>query len=254
MNSAFAFICILVQPDCGSLHKAASRKNGIYSIQIDGLRPSMIKVYCDMETDNKGWTVIQRRMDNTDFDRLWDDYKRGFGNMSGSFWLGLENIHTLTSRNQSILRVEVVHEKNSSRILFAEYSFFYVGNEASNYILNVGGFQRKSTLPDALTSNTWGGRLNHNMQLFSTKDRENDPEPISNCAEVYKGGWWFNECYFAHLNGLFYDPSIDIDCSDWKRSGRYVTWEGLGECFGGILHIEMKIRNEYNNWSCNYIK
>lgn len=60
-----------------------------------------------METDGGGWTVIQRRkVGLTSFNRDWKQYREGFGNIRGDFWLGNENIYRL-SRRPTVLRVEL---------------------------------------------------------------------------------------------------------------------------------------------------
>ena len=41
-----------------------------------------------------------------------------------------------------------------------------------------------------------------NRQKFSTKDQDNDRCSI-NCAESYKGGWWYNSCFCADFNRLY---------------------------------------------------
>lgn len=38
---------------------------------------------------------------------------------------------------------------------------------------------------------------------FSTYDKDNDLNADENCAEKYKGAWWFNKCHTSHLNGEY---------------------------------------------------
>uniref|UniRef100_A0A8C2I6J4 Fibrinogen C-terminal domain-containing protein n=1 Tax=Cyprinus carpio TaxID=7962 RepID=A0A8C2I6J4_CYPCA len=78
--------------DCSDVYKSGRILSGIYSIYPAGDIP--VWVYCEMISggkyeDNGAWTVIQRRMDGSvNFYRPWDQYKRGFGNVEGEYWLG----------------------------------------------------------------------------------------------------------------------------------------------------------------------
>ena len=56
-----------------------------------------ISVYCDMETDGGGWTVLlKRQVGSVEFYQNWTDYKSGFDNPTEEHWLGLDNMYLLS--------------------------------------------------------------------------------------------------------------------------------------------------------------
>ena len=92
-----------------------------------------------MTTSGGGWTVFQRRLDGSvDFYRGWQDYKHGFGNLSGEYWLGLDKIHRLTNISQTELRIDM--EDTSGNTAYAHYDFITVGSEDNKYQLNIAAY------------------------------------------------------------------------------------------------------------------
>ncbi|KAG8173470.1 hypothetical protein JTE90_001425 [Oedothorax gibbosus] len=80
--------------DCETLLKSGNTKSKMYTVWPKSriLEEKPVEVYCDMETDGGGWTVIQRRGNFSRakdyFFRNWEAYKKGFGNVEEDFWLG----------------------------------------------------------------------------------------------------------------------------------------------------------------------
>lgn len=182
--------------NCSSLYKQNIRKSGIYKY-ADGLG-KYFEVYCDMETEGGSWTVIQSRRDGSvDFNRTWADYKNGFGNLSTEFWLGNDKIHVLTKSKNMTLRIEI--EDWAGVQNYAEYSQFSVADENDQYRLTIAGYS--GTAGDAMHK---GKNYNHDQQKFTTKDKDNDMYPSSNCGAYYSSGWWFDACISANLNGKYY--------------------------------------------------
>ncbi|XP_013886097.1 fibrinogen-like protein 1 [Austrofundulus limnaeus] len=187
--------------DCSQVFTAGFNLSGLYRIQPSS-SPSALTVYCDM-TEGGGWTVVQRRLNGSEtFNRSWSEYKDGFGDMTAEFWLGNEILHHITTQGNYSLKINLEDFDDQQR--YAEYKNLRVADEKDHYRLSFGAFE--GTAGDALS----GGHLaaesewaSHQGMKFSTYDQDND-NYRGNCAQEDRGGWWFNKCHSAHLNGVYY--------------------------------------------------
>ncbi|XP_076809848.1 fibrinogen-like protein A [Clavelina lepadiformis] len=141
-----------------------------------------------------GWTVFQRRMDGSlDFQRDWNDYLSGFGQMDGEFWLGLGKIHRNTQSGDCNLKIELWDFDDVYK--YADYDDFTLDDEENLFRLHIGSYS--GTAGDSLTY--------HNNRPFSSRDRDNDDTNSLNCVNNYGGGggWWFGYCRHSTLNALW---------------------------------------------------
>ena len=126
------------------MYKSGDRISGVYSIDPDG--SGAFDVFCDQTTAGGGWTVFQKRLDGSvDFYRGWNEYKRGFGNLNGEFWLGLKNIYRLTRSGRYKLRVDL--EDTAGNTAYAEYDMFAVTSERTKYQLGIGSYSGGHRVP-----------------------------------------------------------------------------------------------------------
>ena len=190
--------------------------SGIYTIFPAGFNDGL-QVHCDMDTDGGGWIVIQRQQnDSVNFFLNWIDYQVGFGNLSGEFWLGNNNLRNLTeSTGTWQLRIDL--EDGEGNKVWADYAMFQITGE--NFQLHVDSYNNASTAGDALTNNTG--------MMFTTKDKDNDQDDVNNCADAYSGAWWWGTCV----------TQARLNCQAGNR--RWTTWANK---VGYIQKCSMKIR------------
>ena len=68
----------------------------------------------------------------------------------------------------------------------------------------------------------------HNGMRFSTKDRDYDRD-YSNCAQSSFGGWWYNACHHANLNGNYGDTGVwrGLNWFTWKRHQHSMSYTAI---------------------------
>ncbi|XP_050315777.1 angiopoietin-2 isoform X2 [Anthonomus grandis grandis] len=204
---------------CADLLTAGMRTSGVYHLQIRGTTFWFLKVYCEQEVADGGWTVIQRRNDfgipRENFNRDWNDYKNGFGDPAKEFWLGNENIYMLTNNEEYSLRVELEDFEGNKR--YAQYSHFKIYSEAEYYKLEIDGYEGNAG--DSLNDPWYGS----NNSPFSTYNRDNDRSSL-NCASMLKGGWWWKSCGRG-LNGLYLNDPQDLTARQGIVWFRWRGWD-----------------------------
>ena len=172
---------IETRKDCLEFYQHGYMINGVYRLQ--GPDFHILYAYCDQTTQGGGWTVFQKRQDGSvNFNRTWNDYKHGFGNIEGEFWFGNDNIHDLTKpsfapkKSQLLINMKM---KGQSDTVYIKYNTFEITNEATKYVLKINGFSGN------ITDNPRGMDYNNNIK-FSTFDSDNTGHV--KCATNFGGG------------------------------------------------------------------
>ena len=76
--------------------------------------------------------------------------------------------------------------------------------------------------------------IHHNGYPFTTKDQDNDHRSSSNCSVEFTGAWWYGNCYYSNLNGIYhpkhYSGTNSTNWYPWKNS------------YDSLKRAEMKMR------------
>ncbi|XP_065360035.1 fibrinogen C domain-containing protein 1-like [Calliphora vicina] len=208
-----------------SCHDLNECNSNVYSIMVPEFSPKPFPASCDFKTLNGGWTIIQRRQDGSEnFYRNWTDYVEGFGNMNGEFFIGLEKLYALTSLDEP-QELYITFEDFEGAKRYAKYREFKVGSKSTEYKLTVGQYSGDAN--DCFSQ--------HSGHKFSTPDRDNDIHSTKNCAEYWKGAWWYTNCFHSNLNGLYLAGKV-------ASTKRGISWCGFRKYEYSLKSVQMMIR------------
>ncbi|XP_055542011.1 ryncolin-1-like [Wyeomyia smithii] len=167
-----------------SCRDVRSHSDGVYRIFPNSTSMPPFFAYCENSVEGGGWTVIHRRFDDSvPFNRSWIDYKYGFGNLQGEFWLGLENMHQLTRAGHHQLLI--VARDAEGFVRTALFERFSVWDEFHRYQIRIGPYI--------------GGNLTYTFELHDGS-KFSTPDTGEYCASAERVGWWFTQCAYVFLN------------------------------------------------------
>ncbi|SPP85805.1 blast:Ficolin-1 [Drosophila guanche] len=127
---------------------------------------------------SSGWTVIQKRFDGSvEFNRNWGDYRDGFGDQRGEFFIGLKKLHLMTAAEPQELYIQLRDVNGTYR--HAKYNNFIVGSEEEGFVLKSLG---------EYSGNAGDSLREHERAKFATEDRDCP----NKCVHSFHGPWWFN--------------------------------------------------------------
>ena len=183
----------------------------------------MCNIYIECFEGNRS-VLMQNKVDvnSSCFRRPWSDYKNGFSDSSGNFWLGNDVISGMTSSYSCELYI-LMHMTNGA-IEYVTYNPITVRDESHEYEL--------STITKSGGNVSQDGLASRQGQKFSTYDYDNDADSSTNCANYIGCGFWFGTetlggvaCGFTNLNanlGYFqwYESSVSKTLS---RSQMWLT-------------------------------
>ena len=179
------------------------------------------------------WTILTQRFDaSLSFNRNWTKYKNGFSDGSGAngnFWIGLENMHRLTTSTNYRLRF-LLRALNDSNWYFADYDSIVIDSESGKYRWHFGNYSGNAG--DSLRFGTTKILQN---QTFSTCDVGGDTRAWTNCACTYASGWWFNSCFMASLTGAYGTQDYQ-----WAYPSQPVGFGRYGQLRASIMMIQKK--------------
>ena len=107
-------------------------------------------------------------------------------------------MHQLCGRGNCQLRIEVYSNRNEW--VSQEHPLFLLASEYEEYAIHLIGSSGDGD--DYFSARPNSNGVINGMR-FTTRDKDHDTRPTENCAVLWGGGWWYNNCCWYNLNGFY---------------------------------------------------
>ena len=93
------------------------------AVSIQSTLMDLVPLMCSVTKQQTVEVECSKRIDGSvAFHRDWAEYKSGFGNLNGEFWLGLHKIYRFSNSERYQLRVDL--EDIEGKTVYAVYDMF----------------------------------------------------------------------------------------------------------------------------------
>merc|ERR1712142_631787 len=177
------------------------------------------------------WILIQKHnfLDKDAFkDKLWVDYKDGFGDGINEFWFGLKKMHDYTKNGLWLLKVAFTYDLNKhGRPLTRRYDPYHRGDRAygiyTHFHIDSEDDRFRFHVSKRIEVENWDRNIRFDpvettisSKGFYTKDKDLKMSKIY-LASRYGGGWWFD----SHNYGFGFCANCQRDLVMKKKA----PWE-----------------------------
>ena len=150
--------------------------------------------------------MIRREDDDVSFDATYDEFKGVIGSeSSGSYWMGLDAMHALTSPCPALVRIEQVDASGTQHFVY--YRNVYVNSLSEGYRARFTG--RSTDFPSEYEYQSHCNSLGNNMSAFSARDHSGLGPSSPNRAVGSLAGWWWS----ASGGNTLTKPFSQLQCS-----------------------------------------
>ncbi|XP_070174233.1 angiopoietin-related protein 4-like [Littorina saxatilis] len=167
--------------DCKDIGNTGQTEKRPYLIHPPA-SPAPFPVFC---IPNLGRTyVFEQKKGDVDFNRPWQDYVHGFGQVSGDHWLGLDHVRHLTLNEGKNYGLKFTLTLFNGTKVYVLYSDFKLGGADTGYTFTMNPNVPNRSPGDCLSPLVGAP--------FSTYDNDRDNSTSINCAQQQGGGWWYS--------------------------------------------------------------
>ncbi|XP_059150575.1 ficolin-2-like [Physella acuta] len=138
--------------------------------------------------------------------RTWEEYVAGFSYNVGyltpniyDLWVGLDNMYYLysVSRKPARMNVHLYFGGDTLGYVFIYYNI-NITDSSNNYKFSYGSFATNKfpalSFPPVNATNFTNCFSSKTTPGFSAPGRDNDDDPVNDCAKQSQGGWWISSC------------------------------------------------------------